>query len=153
MYDGQRIGDSDTPASLGMDDNDSIDVMVEREYLRNISSFLHNSVEDESLTSLQRSADGTGEPYRDLDIEKAALLLFLVGHAFTQRAAEVLFCLPCPDIGIPSLCNLILFDNPIRVYKALSNDLNQAYNRVLVIRGEGMEAVIRIVSAIHANQI
>jgi len=31
LYDGNRIGDDDTPASLGMEDNDSIDVMVERE--------------------------------------------------------------------------------------------------------------------------
>ena len=31
LYDGNRIGDEDTPASLGMEDNDSIDVMVERE--------------------------------------------------------------------------------------------------------------------------
>ncbi len=30
LYDGTRIGDDDTPASLGMEDNDSIDVMVER---------------------------------------------------------------------------------------------------------------------------
>ncbi|KAF9555694.1 ubiquitin-like protein [Agrocybe pediades] len=30
LYDGERIGDDDTPASLDMDDNDTIDVMVER---------------------------------------------------------------------------------------------------------------------------
>lgn len=33
LYDGNRIGDEDTPASLQMEDNDSIDVMVERERL------------------------------------------------------------------------------------------------------------------------
>ncbi|TFK80219.1 ubiquitin-like protein [Polyporus arcularius HHB13444] len=30
LYDGQRITDDDTPASLEMDDNDTIDVMVEQ---------------------------------------------------------------------------------------------------------------------------
>ncbi|KAI0324290.1 small ubiquitin-like modifier [Cubamyces sp. BRFM 1775] len=30
LYDGARIGDDDTPASLDMEDNDSIDVMVEQ---------------------------------------------------------------------------------------------------------------------------
>ncbi|KAI0755565.1 ubiquitin-like protein [Fomes fomentarius] len=30
LYDGQRINDDDTPASLEMDDNDTIDVMVEQ---------------------------------------------------------------------------------------------------------------------------
>ncbi|KAF8329800.1 ubiquitin-related domain-containing protein, partial [Cantharellus anzutake] len=30
LYDGVRINDGDTPTSLGMDDNDRIDVMVER---------------------------------------------------------------------------------------------------------------------------
>ncbi|KAI0654271.1 small ubiquitin-like modifier [Cubamyces menziesii] len=30
LYDGNRIGDDDTPASLDMEDNDSIDVMVEQ---------------------------------------------------------------------------------------------------------------------------
>ncbi|KAG8822586.1 hypothetical protein FRC20_009109 [Serendipita sp. 405] len=30
LYDGNRIGEDDTPASLGMEDNDSIDVMVEQ---------------------------------------------------------------------------------------------------------------------------
>ncbi|KAF8630581.1 hypothetical protein AX17_005393 [Amanita inopinata Kibby_2008] len=31
LYDGVRIQDDDTPASLDMEDNDTIDVMVERE--------------------------------------------------------------------------------------------------------------------------
>lgn len=30
LYDGNRINDDDTPASLDMEDNDTIDVMVER---------------------------------------------------------------------------------------------------------------------------
>ncbi|KAI9463127.1 ubiquitin-related domain-containing protein [Boletus coccyginus] len=30
LYDGNRINEDDTPASLDMDDNDTIDVMVER---------------------------------------------------------------------------------------------------------------------------
>ncbi|KAI0065121.1 small ubiquitin-like modifier, partial [Artomyces pyxidatus] len=30
LYDGARINDEDTPASLDMEDNDTIDVMVER---------------------------------------------------------------------------------------------------------------------------
>jgi len=30
LYDGSRIQDDDTPASLGMEDNDTIDVMVEQ---------------------------------------------------------------------------------------------------------------------------
>ncbi|PIL34696.1 hypothetical protein GSI_03476 [Ganoderma sinense ZZ0214-1] len=30
LYDGSRIGDDDTPASLDMEDNDTIDVMVEQ---------------------------------------------------------------------------------------------------------------------------
>ncbi|KAI0710692.1 ubiquitin-related domain-containing protein [Earliella scabrosa] len=30
LYDGERISDDDTPASLGMEDNDTIDVMVEQ---------------------------------------------------------------------------------------------------------------------------
>ncbi|KAF8907066.1 ubiquitin-related domain-containing protein [Gymnopilus junonius] len=30
LYDGARINDDDTPASLDMDDNDTIDVMVEQ---------------------------------------------------------------------------------------------------------------------------
>ncbi|KAI9065733.1 small ubiquitin-like modifier [Trametes sanguinea] len=30
LYDGVRIGEDDTPASLDMEDNDSIDVMVEQ---------------------------------------------------------------------------------------------------------------------------
>ncbi|KAI0354482.1 small ubiquitin-like modifier [Pilatotrama ljubarskyi] len=30
LYDGARIGDDDTPASLDMEDNDTIDVMVEQ---------------------------------------------------------------------------------------------------------------------------
>ncbi|KAA1470937.1 small ubiquitin-related modifier [Dentipellis sp. KUC8613] len=30
LYDGSRINDDDTPASLDMDDNDTIDVMVEQ---------------------------------------------------------------------------------------------------------------------------
>jgi len=30
LYDGNRINDDDTPASLEMDDNDTIDVMVEQ---------------------------------------------------------------------------------------------------------------------------
>ncbi|KAJ7472168.1 ubiquitin-2 like Rad60 SUMO-like-domain-containing protein [Mycena latifolia] len=30
LYDGARINDDDTPASLDMEDNDTIDVMVER---------------------------------------------------------------------------------------------------------------------------
>jgi hypothetical protein len=32
LYDGNRINEDDTPSSLGMEDNDSIDVMVERQY-------------------------------------------------------------------------------------------------------------------------
>jgi hypothetical protein len=39
LYDGNRITDDDTPASLGMEDNDSIDVMVEREF--SFSSFIY----------------------------------------------------------------------------------------------------------------
>jgi len=30
LYDGNRINDDDTPYSLGMEDNDTIDVMVEQ---------------------------------------------------------------------------------------------------------------------------
>ncbi|KAI0668195.1 ubiquitin-like protein [Trametes maxima] len=30
LYDGSRIGDDDTPSSLDMEDNDTIDVMVEQ---------------------------------------------------------------------------------------------------------------------------
>jgi len=30
LYDGQRVNESDTPASLDMEDNDTIDVMVEQ---------------------------------------------------------------------------------------------------------------------------
>ncbi|KAI0300627.1 ubiquitin-related domain-containing protein [Multifurca ochricompacta] len=37
LYDGTRINDDDTPASLDMEDNDTIDVMVER------ASYLHTS--------------------------------------------------------------------------------------------------------------
>ncbi|KAF9520161.1 hypothetical protein BS47DRAFT_1287543, partial [Hydnum rufescens UP504] len=33
LYDGNRINETDTPDSLGMEDNDTIDVMVEREYI------------------------------------------------------------------------------------------------------------------------
>ncbi|KAI0033206.1 small ubiquitin-like modifier [Vararia minispora EC-137] len=32
LYDGSRINDDDTPSSLEMEDNDTIDVMVERAY-------------------------------------------------------------------------------------------------------------------------
>lgn len=32
LYDGVRINEGDTPDSLGMEDGDSIDVMVERKY-------------------------------------------------------------------------------------------------------------------------
>ncbi|KAG9220304.1 hypothetical protein CCMSSC00406_0006369 [Pleurotus cornucopiae] len=30
LYDGERINDDDTPSSLGMEDNDTIDVMVQQ---------------------------------------------------------------------------------------------------------------------------
>lgn len=33
LYDGTRIKDTDTPDSLEMEDNDSIDVMIERKCL------------------------------------------------------------------------------------------------------------------------
>ncbi|KIJ13647.1 hypothetical protein PAXINDRAFT_13604 [Paxillus involutus ATCC 200175] len=32
LYDGNRINDDDTPSTLDMEDNDTIDVMVERTY-------------------------------------------------------------------------------------------------------------------------
>ncbi|KAF8639065.1 hypothetical protein AX16_010371 [Volvariella volvacea WC 439] len=39
LYDGARIQDDDTPASLDMEDNDTIDVMVEQVGGYNVSSW------------------------------------------------------------------------------------------------------------------
>lgn len=61
LYDGNRISDEDTPALLGMEDNDTIDVMVERT--------LHLTHSNQALLTyfcLQRSAATGNFPNRKL---------------------------------------------------------------------------------------
>lgn len=65
LYDGQRIQDDDTPNSLDMEDNDTIDVMVERTFAF-IGPLLISCL---LLTCfpLQRSAEQADCSYEQLD--------------------------------------------------------------------------------------
>ena len=65
MYDGQRIQDDDTPNSLDMEDNDTIDVMVER-----TSAFIRPLLISRLLLTcflMQRSAEQADCSYEQLD--------------------------------------------------------------------------------------